>query len=169
MCDANNLDMDEALRSRVSQEPYYVKGPETVEDYVRLVRDILLKEHGEFILAGDDEWRGIGRAALEGDLSGRAMENISKQIITRIQDFEYPDEYFAASYEKKREIVRKFSVRVDAAFVGERIAAYIRFEKEDEERLSRKRFDDAIEEVVFGLNVQREVFRRTGGQEEGMP
>jgi hypothetical protein len=30
MCDANNLDMDEALKSRVSQEPYYVKGPETV-------------------------------------------------------------------------------------------------------------------------------------------
>jgi hypothetical protein len=136
---------------------------------VRLLRDILLKRHREFIEAGDEAWRDIGRAALEGDLSGRAMENISKQIITRIQDFEYPEEYFTASFEKKSEIVRKLSVRVDGAFVGERIAAYIRFEKEDEERLSKKRFDDAVDEVVFGLNVQREVFRRSGGQGEELP
>lgn len=169
MCDANNLDMDEALKSRVSQEPYYVKGPETAEDYVRLMRDILLREHREFVEADDDAWMEIGRSALEGDLSGRAMENISRQIITRIQDFEYPAEYFSASYEKKREIVGKHSVRVDAAFVTERIAAYIRFEKEDEVRLSKKRFDDAVEEVVFGLNVQREVFRRSGEGEEGKP
>jgi hypothetical protein len=166
MCDANNLAMDEALRSRVSQEPYTVRGPEKPEDYVRILRDILLKDFGAFVEADEGRWREIGEACVAGDLSGRAMENISKQIIARIQDFEYPDEYFLAPFDRKQAIIRERANRVDAAFVREKIEGYVRFEKQEEERQAGKRFEDAVSEAVFGLNVQKEVFKRAGIPEE---
>jgi len=160
LCDANNLAMDEALKSRIAKNPFTVAGPETVEDYVRLLRDILLRDFSSLLEAGEEEWRRIGEAARDASISGRGMQGISRQIIDRIQDFEYPDEYYRASYEERLAIIERMSNPVDGAFLQSVIDRYVRFEKEEEERMARRRFDDAVSEAVFGLSVQREVFER---------
>ena len=49
---------------------------------------------------------------------------------------------------------------VDGSFLMSVIDRYARFEKDEEEKMARRRFDDAVSEAVFGLNVQREVFER---------
>jgi len=133
---------------------------------VRLFRDILLRDSNKYVEASPEEWEELGKMALEGGLSGRAMENISKQIVRRIQDFQYPEQYFTASFEEKVAIIEQCSNRVGTGFIGERMTGYIKFEKDEEERLSRKRFDDAVGEAVFGLNVQKELFNRAAEAEE---
>ena len=162
LCDANNLAMDEALKSRIAKNPFKVVGPETGEDYVRLLRDILLRDFSPFLEVDEQEWRGIGERALGASISGRGMQGISRQIIDRIQDFEYPDGYYSASFEERQRIIERMSNPVDGAFLASVIDRYVRFEKDEEERMARRRFDDAVTEAVFGLNVQREVFQRAG-------
>ena len=160
LCDANNLDMDDALKSRIARNPFRVLGPETVADHVRLLRDILLADFLDLVGADDAEWEEIGRIALDGGISGRGLEGISRQIIDHIQDFEYPDAYYDADIEERRLIIRDCSNPVDAAFVRAALRNYLEFEKDEEERVARQRFDDAVADAVFGLEVQKEVFGR---------
>jgi hypothetical protein len=160
ICDANNLEMDEALRTRIAKNPHLVRGPESPSDYVRLLRDILLSGFDELIVGEQEQWTAIGEIARDGDISGRGIEGISRQIIDRIQDFEYPDEYYAADYEGRLRIIRECSRPVGIDEVKQAVERYVAFEKEEEERLARDRFERSVEDAVFGLNVQREVVRR---------
>ncbi len=157
MSDANNLKMDEALRTRIAQNPFYVKGPQNADDYVRLLREILLREYNPFIDASDVEWQSVGELSFRSDISGRGMESLSKQVIDRIQNFEYPDEYYRADFEARQAMIRKLSKKVDAAQIRALLERYIAFEKQEEERRAKERFDDAVKEAVFELNVRKKV------------
>ncbi|MCP4674592.1 MAG: AAA family ATPase [Deltaproteobacteria bacterium] len=164
ICDANNLEMDEALRTRIAKNPFRVVGPESPEDYVRLLRDILLREFRDHLLAKDAEWISIGESAFEAGISGRGMEGISRQVIDRIQDFEYPDEYYEADYEERLKILATCAKPISAENLKDIVDRYVHFEKGEEERLSKQRFESAVNDAVFGLNVQREMFNRAGDE-----
>ncbi len=160
ICDANNMDMDEALRTRIAKNPFRVVGPESPGDYVRLLRDILLEDFEVHLPAEDAEWNSIGEMAHKAGISGRGMEGISRQVIDHIQDFEYPDEYYEADFEERVNILVSCAKPISAEALKDIVGRYVRFEKGEEERLSKQRFESAVKEAVFGLNVQREMFNR---------
>ncbi|MEZ4384413.1 MAG: AAA family ATPase [Nannocystaceae bacterium] len=161
MCDANYMQMDEATRSRIAQNPFTVKGPTSPADYVKLLRDILLGDVRPFISADDEAgWHRIGEALVKADLSGRSVESIAGNIRSYVQDFEYPDDYFKASYDARAKIIEALSKRVSVDDVIERVDSYVRFGREAEDREAKERFDREVSAMVEQLNAGREATRR---------
>lgn len=160
ICDANFMQMDEATRSRIAQNPFTVKGPETPEDFVRLMRDVLLRDVKTFVHADDPRWIEIGKACLDADLSGRNVESIANNIRTHVQDFEYPDEYFRASWEDRQRLIEQLSRRVTVDEVLGRIHNFVEFNREAEEKAEKDRFEREVEEMVRQLNAGRAATER---------
>lgn len=163
LTDANTLDMDAATISRITQDPFHLRGPVTADDFVMLLRDKKLGRHLDNLPLSEAQWFDLGRACLEGGLSGRAVENITRRVITEIEDFEYPDDYFKATIEERKVMIRQLSRPVDAARLGEIIEHYRRFEREAEERARRERFDARVNEIVFNMSAQAAALRVTDG------
>lgn len=164
MCDANFMQMDEATVSRIAQNPFEVRGPTTPEDYVRLLRDVLLADERRFVDADDAAWLTIGQHCVDGDLSGRAVESIAGNIRAHVQDFEYPEDYFSAEFEQRQQMVERLSVRIDAARVAEEIEDYRQFHKNAEESASKDRFEREVDGMVRQLNAGREAALRATSQ-----
>ena len=156
ICDANFMQMDEATRSRIAQNPFTVKGPTSSEDYVTLLREVLLGELRAFVAVGEESrWPEVGAALVAADLSGRSVESVAGNIRAAIQDFEYPDEYFKASFEERRRIIDKMSRRIPIAVVLQEIADYVQFHRDAEAKEARDRFDREVETMVQQLNAGR--------------
>jgi hypothetical protein len=124
------------------------------------MRDILLGDLKRFVVANEDEWNQIGQACVDDDLSGRAVESVAGNIRTMIQDFEYTEGYFKASYEERARMVDALSSRVPASVVGERIKDYVLFHKEAEEEADKQQFEKDVEQMVHQLNAGREAAAR---------
>ncbi|MDC0673527.1 AAA family ATPase [Nannocystis radixulma] len=156
ICDANYMQMDEATRSRIAQNPFTVRGPTTADDYVHLLRDVLLGDLRPFVAQGEDAgWAEVGAALVKADLSGRSVESVANNIRAYVQDFEYPDEYFRADYEGRKALIHKLSRRVDIAAVQREISDYVSFHREAEEREAKERFEREVEAMVGQLNAGR--------------
>lgn len=165
ICDANYMQMDEATRSRIAQNPFTVKGPTSSEDYVHLLRDVLLGDVRPFVAVGEEaRWHEVGDALVRADLSGRSVESIANNIRAYVQDFEYPEEYFRADYEGRRALIHRLSRRVDVAGVLKEIDDYVKFHREAEEREARERFDREVESMVQQLNAGRAATARAAAQ-----
>jgi len=160
ICDANFMQMDEATRSRIAQNPFTVEGPTSAQDYVKLSRDILLRDVKRFVHPDDDRWDEVGQACVTHKLSGRNVESITNNIRSHIQDFEYPDEYFQASLERRREIIDQLSKRVTVDDIIERIAKFAEFQIDAEDQAARDRFEREVEEMVRQLNAGRAATER---------
>ncbi len=160
ICDANFMQMDEATVSRIAQNPFQVRGPTAPEDYVRLLRDVLLRAQVKFVDANDAQWLELGKLCAAADLSGRAVESVAGNIRALIQDFEYPDEYFRADYDGRLRMIEQLSRRVDTAKIQQLVSDYIAFHKDAEEAAARKRFDQEVEQMVRQLNAGREAASR---------
>ena len=156
ICDANFMQMDEATRSRIAQNPFTVKGPTSAADYVHLLREVLLGELRAFVAVGEEaRWPEVGEALVAADLSGRSVESVAGNIRAAIQDFEYPDEYFKASFDERRRIIDKMSRRIPIATVLQEIADYVQFNRDAEAKEARERFDREVEQMVQQLNAGR--------------
>jgi hypothetical protein len=167
ICDANFMQMDEATRSRIAQNPFTVKGPTTSEDYVHLLRNVLLGELRQFVAVGEEgRWSEVGDALVKADLSGRSVESIAGNIRATIQDFEYPDEYFKASFDERTRIIDRMSKRVPIATVLKEIADYVAFNRDSEEREAKQAFDREVAQMVQQLNAGRAATARAAAQAE---
>lgn len=156
MCDANYMQMDEATKSRIAQNPFTVTGPTTPEEYIKMLRDIMLRDVRKFVSPDDETgWRAVGEACVELDLSGRNCEAIANNIRAHVQDFEYPDHYFKASFEEREQIITAASKRVSAADVLERVRNYAKFNREADEKAEKERFENEVESMVRQLNAGR--------------
>ncbi|MCY1011653.1 hypothetical protein OV079_40050 [Nannocystis pusilla] len=156
ICDANYMQMDEATRSRIAQNPFTVRGPTTADDYVHLLRDVLLGDLRPFVAHGEEAgWAEVGADLVKADLSGRSVESVANNIRAYVQDFEYPDEYFRADYERRKQLIHELSRRVDIAGVRREIADYVSFHREAEEREAKDRFEREVEAMVQQLNAGR--------------
>jgi len=160
ICDANYMQMDEATRSRIAQNPFTVTGPTTPADYVKLMRDILLRDVKRFIHPKDPRWTEVGEACVKHNLSGRNVESITNNIRAHVQDFEYPDDYFKASLERRAQIIDELSKRVDIDEMLERIEHFAEFQVEAEDKAARDRFEREVEDMVRQLNAGREATER---------
>ncbi|MEM6290954.1 MAG: AAA family ATPase [Myxococcota bacterium] len=164
MCDANFMQMDEATTSRIAQNPFRVRGPTTSEDYVRLLRDVLLRGENGYIDATDAQWGEIGSLCVEADLSGRSMESVAGNIRAKIQDFEYPDHYFSADFAARSKLLEELSVRVSADKVTAEVRDYVRFHKEADEAAETDRFEREVSDMVQRLNAGRAAAQRLAEQ-----
>ncbi len=160
ICDANYMQMDEATVSRIAQNPFQVRGPSSPGDYVKLLRDVLLRTQVRFVAADDAQWLTLGQLCVDADLSGRAVESIAGNIRSIIQDFEYPDEYFRADFDGRASIIERLSQRIDATRVEKLIGDYVSFHKAAEEKADRDRFEREVESMVQQLNAGREAAAR---------
>lgn len=165
ICDANFMQMDEATRSRIAQNPFTVRGPTTPEDYVHLLRDVLLGDLKRFIAAGEDaRWSEVGAALVEADLSGRSCESVANNIRAYVQDFEYPDAYFRADFAGRQALIDQLSRRVDIDRVLAEVEDYVRFHREAEEREAKDRFEREVDAMVQQLNAGRAATARAAAQ-----
>jgi hypothetical protein len=160
MCDANFMQMDEATKSRIAQNPFNVTGPTTPEDYVKLMRDIMLRKLKDFVAADDPRWDEVGKLCVERDLSGRNIEAVCNNIRAHVQDFEYPEEYFKADFKRREEIIFECSKRVSIDDVIKRVCHYAEFQREADEKAEKDRFDNEVESMVRQLNAGREAAER---------
>jgi hypothetical protein len=160
ICDANTLHMDEAAISRIAQNPFTVEGPTSVEHYVRLMRVLLLRDVSGFIPPNDDAWDRLGELAVSLSLSGRAVDAICGNIRARVQDFEYPQEYFSASAEQRKEILSKLSNPVTEEEIRSEITDWHQFQKEADERAQQERFENEVDSLVRQLNASRAAAER---------
>ncbi len=163
ICDANTMHMDEAAVSRIAQNPFTVEGPTTPEHYVRLMRDLGLQEVRDFLPTGDEAWRRIGEVAAEHGLSGRNVQAVCGNIRAHIQDFEYPDSYFQATGEERRQMLRELSQPVDEAFILAELNDMVSFQAEARAREEQERFEAEVEAVVRQLNASRAAVERAAG------
>jgi hypothetical protein len=167
VCDANTVHMDQATLSRVSQNPITAEGPVAPEDFVRLLRDIKLKGKERWLPLTPEEWLKVGeRCAAEG-LSGRITEHLSGRILTAIEDFDEPDEYFGLPFEEKQKLIAELSKPVKFEQIMGMLEAYCRFEKDAQRRAEEQRFLDRVKEIRFSLAAQQAAFGVTGAREDG--
>ena len=167
ICDANFMQMDEATRSRIAQNPFTVKGPTSSEDYVHLLREVLLGELRQFVAVGEEgRWKEVGDALVAADLSGRSVESIAGNIRATIQDFEYPDEYFKASFDERTRIIDRLSKRVPIATVLKEVADYVSFNRDSEEREAKAAFEREVSSMVQQLNAGRAATARAAALAE---
>ena len=160
ICDANYMQMDEATSSRIAQNPFTVPGPVGAEDYVKLMRDILLRDVRRFVNPDDSRWIEAGQACVDSKLSGRNVESITNNIRAHVQDFEYPDDYFKATLERRREIIDQFSKRVTVDDVIKRVQQFAEFQVDAEDKAARDRFEREVADMVRQLNAGRAASER---------
>jgi AAA+ superfamily predicted ATPase len=158
ICDANYMQMDEATVSRLAQEPCVVKGPENQEDYISLLKDILLgEEYGESLEINQDQWKQIGEIAMESNLSGRDLANLSRRVISEIENFEYPEGFFQGDFEERMKMVKSERKTIDNSFIIREIERVEEFKAtalvmEEEEKLKRR-----INEIQMDLSARETV------------
>jgi len=167
ICDANTLHMDEATISRIAQNPFRLAGPTTVEHFVLLLRDVLLREVQAFLPADEAAWRRIGEEAVRLGLSGRNAESVCGNIRARLQDFEYPDSYFRADAAERERIVAGLGRTLDEAALLEQLRHWAEFRRDAEARAEKERFDHEVEAMVRQLNAGRAAAERALEPGEG--
>ena len=166
ICDANTLHMDEATISRIAQNPVRVEGPVSAEDYVRLMREILLRDLVSFVPDDEAAWQRIGRTALELDLSGRNVDSLCANLRARIQDFEFPEEYFRVDAEERDRIVASLGQEIDEELILESLHDFAAFRRKAEIEAEQSRFEGEVEMIVRRLNASRAAAVLTGAEGE---
>lgn len=155
MCDANYMNMDEATLSRISQDPYKILGPTSVDDFVELMKEKKLNEFQDLMHLSDEEWREIGQLCLDYEFSGRNVDNICQKIQVEIQDVEPPDEYYDADFETRKKMLRELARPIDSSRLKDMLKQYKEFEKVASEQVEQERFQARVEEIVLNLSAQR--------------
>ncbi|MAG56329.1 MAG: hypothetical protein CMJ83_08575 [Planctomycetes bacterium] len=155
ICDANHMTMDPAAVSRITQQPFVVRGADTAADKVRLFRDVKLRAVAQHLELDDTAWTQVGDRLQELDLSGRAIDNIARQLIVEIQDFEYPDEYFRADLARRQSIVAEYSKTLRVGEVIDAIDRHAAFVLEADQSAERERFDRNVADIVRNLSARR--------------
>jgi hypothetical protein len=162
ICDANTLHMDEATISRIAQSPFRVEGPQTTADYVRLMRGVLLRDVARFLPDDDAAWDRLGGLARELGLSGRHVESVCGAVRAHVQDFDYPDEYFApgATGEDRERIVAGLGHPAGETRIEELLRSFAAFRRDADDAAERGRFEGEVERIVRHLNASREAAGR---------
>ena len=155
ICDANTVNMDEAALSRISQNPIRAYGPRTPEDFVKLLRDIKLRHKDAFLPLSAEEWASVGKRCADQSLSGRAVDAIAGRVLTEIEDFEEPPEYFALPFEEKTKLIAKLSRPVPGARLLAMIDDFCRFERDSQQKAEKERFLARVKEIRLALSAQQ--------------
>ncbi|HBL16181.1 MAG: hypothetical protein A2X36_13830 [Elusimicrobia bacterium GWA2_69_24] len=169
LCDANTVRMDEAVMSRLTQSPLEVRGPVAPMDFVRLLRDVKLRGKARWLPATEPEWLGIGELCVAEKLSGRSADSIAGRILTEIEDFAEPENYFELPFEEKQRLIGELARPVPAARIRALVSQHVRFEKDAEERSSQERFRQRVSEIHLHLSAQQAALGALAGKKAAAP
>jgi hypothetical protein len=156
------MNMDEATLSRISQDPHKILGPCTAEDFVELMRDKKLKEFIDMLPLTEEEWLNVGQLCLDYGFSGRNVEAICQNILTRIQDVDPPAEYYRVGFEERRQILRNLAQPMDYARIAEMMRKFSEFEKVAQEQNESDKFQHRVQEIVLNLSAQKAALQTLG-------
>ena len=98
-------------------------------------------------------------------LSGRNVDSIAGNIRAEIQSFEYPDEYFRASSERRSEIIREASIAVGVESVRGHLERFVGFTQAARVREEEAVFQREVDDIVRRLNAGRHAAARLGTSE----
>ncbi|MGM0595455.1 MAG: AAA family ATPase [Myxococcota bacterium] len=153
VCDANYMQMDEATVSRLSQNPQQVNGPETDEDFAKLLHRVLLgKEYEPYLNLDYKKWRKIGKICQFLEISGRDLANISRKLIAKIEDFPLKEKFFSLDYQQRKEYIKEHRQQINFDFIRSQIEQTNQFKKAAE-KLEK---EDSIQMIVKRLKLQYE-------------
>lgn len=155
ICDANTLHMDEATISRIAQNPHTVAGPTEPAHFVRLMRDVLLRDVRSCLPADPAAWERIGEQARALGLSGRNVEAVCGNIRAWVQDFEYPEAYFTATPAERERLVAGLLRPADEACLLKFLRDWAAFRRDAETQAEQQRFDGEVLAIVRRLNAAR--------------
>jgi hypothetical protein len=167
VCDANTLHMDEATISRIAQNPFTVAGPTEPAHFTKLMRDVLLRDVRAFVPQDEAAWERIGAEAQRLGLSGRNVESVCGNVRSHVQDFDYPDEYFAAGAEERERILAGLGRAIDEAAILKLARDWAAFRRDAEEREERESFEREVGAIVRRLNASRAAAERAVDADEG--
>ena len=88
-------------------------------------------------------------------LSGRNVDAICTSIRTHVQDFDYPDAYFALPSSEREALARTLYQSVDEAHVMSQIERWAAFHKEAAASDEETRFQREVDQIVLRLNASR--------------
>lgn len=162
ICDANYMNMDEATLSRISQDPHKIKGPSSAEDFVELMREKKLKDFQDMLPLSQEEWLGVGQLCIDKGFSGRNVEAICQNILTRIQDVEPPPEYYQVGFEERQRILRSLAQPMTFERIQDMMERFAEFERVADEQNQADQFQHRVKEIVLNLSAQRAALQSLG-------
>lgn len=162
MCDANYMNMDEATLSRISQDPHKIKGPCSAEDFVELMRDKKLKDFIDMLKLSDEEWLKIGQLCIDSEFSGRNVEAICQNILTKVQDVEPPPEYYKVGFAERQRILRELAKPLTYQDIHDMMKRFSEFEMAAEEQNQADQFQTRVKEIVLNLSAQKAALQTLG-------
>ncbi|MBI4347605.1 MAG: AAA family ATPase [Elusimicrobia bacterium] len=154
ICDANTLRMDEATLSRISQQPLKALGPVAPADFVRLIKDVKLRGKEAWLPISPEEWTKIGEHCVSLKLSGRSVDALAGRVLTEMEDFDEPEEYFSLPFEEKKKMIAELSRKITASRILELIDSHVKFEVEAQAKAESDKFVDRVKEIRFHLSAQ---------------
>ncbi|HII30145.1 hypothetical protein AUJ69_02805 [Candidatus Woesearchaeota archaeon CG1_02_47_18] len=106
--------LDPALLSRLSEFRFFVNGPETNEDYTRLLR-IELREALSIGYASltNQDLEVLGKISRNHNLSGRDVHLVCSKVMAMAKSFEIPEAVYRAGYEERQAGVARLAGRID--------------------------------------------------------
>jgi hypothetical protein len=151
--DTNEQVDDPAMKTRLG-EVIIARGAETPNDFIRMLRDVHLKEGTKlkYLTVKDDEWNEIGELCSkyqkEAKLSGRDIENMSRSLKAYANNFEISDEFLKMDLEKQKEYITKNLVynAVDKNMIIDKVTTYMTSLKEANDREAKDRREKRIQE-----------------------
>ena len=155
ICDANTLRMDAATMSRLSQQPLRALGPVAPADYVKLLKDVKLRGKEPWLPIAPEEWGKIGERCVAEKLSGRSMDALAGRVLTEMEDFDEPEEYFTLPFADKQKLIAQLSNKITAARIDALITEHVKFERESQAKADTERFVDRVKEIRFHLSAQQ--------------
>ena len=166
ICDANTLRMDEATMSRLSQQPLRALGPVTPADYVKLLKDVKLRGKEKWLPITPEEWQKVGERCVTEKLSGRSMDSLSGRVLTEMEDFDEPDDYFTMPFAEKQKLIDQLSNKITAQRIDDLITEHVKFERESQAKAEAERFVDRVKEIRFHLSAQQAAVSLGSGLEK---
>jgi hypothetical protein len=160
VCDANTLHMDEAATSRIAQNPFTVTGPTTPACFVRLMRELELRDVARLLDLDADAWARVGARAVALGLSGRAAAAVCGNLLAHAQDFELPPAWFHADAAERERIWAGLGRRIDEVRVVGELERWAAFHAEAEARAEDERFEQEVDALVRRLNAGRVAAQR---------
>jgi hypothetical protein len=154
ICDANTLHMDEAAVSRIAQNPFTVEGPSEPAHHERLLR-LMLGDLAAFLPAEAEAWTRLAHQAWSLGLSGRALDSICGNVRARIQDFDYPDEYFRLQGPEREALLVRLSRSLGEDEVLAEMRSWHEFQQKSGARAEQERFETEVRSMVRQLNASR--------------
>ncbi|MCD6367542.1 MAG: ATP-binding protein [Candidatus Aenigmarchaeota archaeon] len=144
---------DDALAQRFNMH-IKVTGPETLEDYINITRLHLEKYINKEKISVED-WERIGAEAKKRKLSGRDINNLTKNLALVKCEVDITDDLYSMDPEQaKKKILSKMDEITDEDIIEE-IERYYKSIKDEEERARKMKIESLVKRRRLELEAEK--------------